>query len=186
MSTDANAPTWAFSQQTRKRRLNGLWVDAVAVMHGLLALLPSPLRNAAWRLVLGSCGRHVFFDRKVYVKYPWLVSIGSSVSVNRGVEFYPDLGSRAGVSIGSDVYLAPHVRFHASGHDLEELERHIGSPIVVGDGCWLGSGVLVMPGATIGANSVVGAGSVVTRDIPPNSIAVGAPARVIRSRVDQD
>ena len=53
-------------------------------------------------------------------------------------------------------------------------------PINIGDGCWLGGGVIVLPGVTIGDGAVIGAGSVVTKDIPANSLAVGNPCRVIR------
>lgn len=54
-------------------------------------------------------------------------------------------------------------------------------PIVIGDNVWLGGGAIIMPGVTIGENSVIGAGAVVTKDIPANVVAVGNPARVIRS-----
>lgn len=54
------------------------------------------------------------------------------------------------------------------------------SPIAIGDGVWLGGGVIVLPGVTIGENTVVGAGAVVTRDLPDGVVAVGNPARVIR------
>ena len=53
-------------------------------------------------------------------------------------------------------------------------------PIKIGDKCWLGGGVIVLPGVTIGDGSVIGAGSVVTKDIPANSLAVGNPCHVIR------
>jgi maltose O-acetyltransferase len=176
--------SWAFDDQTRKRTLNGAWVDALALIHAMLAILPSPVRNLAWRALLRTCGTRVFFDRKVYVKFPWLVSIGSRVSVNRGCEFYPDLASRSEITIGDDVYLAPHVRFHASGHDVDDLETHVGAPISVGDGSWLGAGAILLPGVRIGRRCVVGAGSVVTKDVPDDSIAVGSPAQVIRTRSD--
>ena len=55
-----------------------------------------------------------------------------------------------------------------------------GFPITIGEDCWLGAGVIVCPGVTIGARSVIGAGSVVAKDIPADSMAVGNPARVIR------
>jgi maltose O-acetyltransferase len=53
-------------------------------------------------------------------------------------------------------------------------------PITIGDNVWIGGGAIVLPGVTIGANTVVGAGSVVTKDLEPNIVAVGNPARVIR------
>lgn len=57
-----------------------------------------------------------------------------------------------------------------------------GLKVKIGNNVWLGYGVLVLPGVTIGENSIVGAGSVVTKDIPPNSIAAGNPARVLKER----
>jgi acetyltransferase-like isoleucine patch superfamily enzyme len=177
-----SATAWAYGDQVRKRRINQLWVDAAAVLHVVVGLLPGPLRNGAWRLLLGSCGKHVFWDHKVYVKYPWLVRIGDSVAVNRGVEFFPDLSSKSGITIGSNVYLAPHVRFLASGHDLEDLEKQVGAPITVGDGCWIGAGALILPGVTIGDGAVVGAGAVVTKDVAPRTIVGGSPAQVLRDR----
>ena len=66
-------------------------------------------------------------------------------------------------------------------HDLEYSE-----PITIKDGCWICSGATVCGGVTIGENSIVAAGAVVTRDVPPNSIAAGVPARVIREIDDGD
>ena len=69
-------------------------------------------------------------------------------------------------------------------HDIDperRLEPPVADPITIGDNVWLGARVIVLPGVTIGENSVVGVGSVVTRDIPPSSLAVGVPAKVVRS-----
>ncbi|MBN6777527.1 hypothetical protein JRG19_03045 [Pseudoclavibacter alba] len=79
----------------------------------------------------------------------------------------------------------PNIQLLAPTHPLDS-ERRIagwesGEPITIEDGCWLGGGVIVCPGVTIGRRSVIGAGAVVTRDIPPFSLAVGNPARVIRA-----
>src|SRR5690242_12269643 len=75
----------------RKRLINDWFVYALNAVHALLALLPPPLRWLGFKLMLGRLGEGVHFDYRVYFKYPWLVEIGSDVSVNRGVEFYPGL-----------------------------------------------------------------------------------------------
>jgi len=77
-----------------------------------------------------------------------------------------------------------NVTFMNSDHDVADSERRAGmyhpKPIIVGDGCWIGGGVIILPGVTIGRGSVIGAGSVVTKSIPANSLAVGNPCKVIR------
>lgn len=59
-------------------------------------------------------------------------------------------------------------------------------PIVIGDNCWLGGDVTILPGVTIGNNTIIGAGSVVTKDIPENVVAVGNPCRVLRAITEED
>ena len=172
--------SWAFQNTHRKRLVNEWYVYLINLGHMLAELFPGPIRRMVLSRALGSCGSNVFVDHKVYVKFPWLVHIGDSVSLNRGVEFYPDLASKSSITLGSGVYVGPHVRFHASGHDPENLEQHVGGSIVVGDECWIGAGALILSGVSIGQGSVIGAGAVVTKDVPPNVIAVGVPARVIR------
>ena len=64
---------------------------------------------------------------------------------------------------------------------LRRQKWEAAAPITVEDNVWLGGGVILLPGVTVGANTVVGAGAVVTKDLPPNVVAVGTPARVIRT-----
>lgn len=156
-----------------------MWAANLA--HSVLELFPGPVRRFVWRRAFGSCGREVFIDHKVYVKFPWLVFVGDHVSLNRGCEFYPDLSSGSTITLGADVYVAPNVRFHASGHDIGDLERHIGGDIRVGNGCWIGAGATVLPGVVIGAGSVVGAGAVVARDVPERVVVAGVPARIVNA-----
>ena len=79
---------------------------------------------------------------------------------------------------------------YTATHPLLAEERNQGLekalPIVIGDNCWIGSGVTILPGVTIGSNAVIGAGSVVTKDIPENVIAIGNPCRVIRPITETD
>lgn len=91
----------------------------------------------------------------------------------------------AQVTVGEDVQIGPNVQLLTATHPLEPGPRRdkweAARPIVIGDNVWLGGGVIVCPGVSIGANTVVGAGSVVTKDLPADVVAVGAPARVVRS-----
>jgi maltose O-acetyltransferase len=167
--------------------VNNAYVYVLQVLHLLLDLCPWFLRNAAWRLLLAKCGRGVFFDHRVYVKFPWLVSIGDDVSINRGVEFYCSLRTASRITIGSNVRLAPHVRLHAAGHDPDDPDLgDSGADIVIEDGVWIGTGAVVLQGARIGRDAVIAAGSIVTGDIPSTAIAGGIPARVIRYRKQHD
>jgi maltose O-acetyltransferase len=166
-----------------KRWLNHAYLYAIQWLHLALDLSPWFLRNLAWRLLLRECGPGVYFDHRVYVKFPWLVSIGSDVSINRGAEFYCGLREASTITIGSNVRIAPNVRFHAAGHDPDDPGlRDNGAPIVVESDAWIGAGSVVLQGVRIGRGAVVAAGSVVTRDVPPWSIAAGVPARVVRER----
>jgi maltose O-acetyltransferase len=88
------------------------------------------------------------------------------------------------ISIGEEVLFGPGVHVYTATHPLEASLRRSGAelalPVTIGDGVWLGGGVIVCPGVRIGENTVVGAGSVVTRDLPDRVLAAGNPCRVLR------
>ena len=90
----------------------------------------------------------------------------------------------ADVRIEDDVNLGHHVVLTTSGHLVGESIRRAGllraSPIVLEQGCWLGAGVTVLPGVRVGRGAVVAAGALVHRDVPPNTLVGGVPARVLR------
>lgn len=119
------------------------------------------------------------------------VSIGhhSSVQAYTSLIGYGTLDDVQGqITIGNYVRIAPYVFMISGNHVFRDLERPIAqqglefAPVTIEDDVWIGARVVVVAGVTIGQGSVIGAGSVVTRDIPPYSVAVGSPAKVIRSR----
>jgi acetyltransferase-like isoleucine patch superfamily enzyme len=106
--------------------------------------------------------------------------VGRNVFINQNCTFY-DLG---GLDIGDDVMIGPNVSLITSGHPLDPAQRRafvIAKPIVIERNVWIAAGATVIGGVTIGENAVVAAGSVVTKDVPPNTLVGGNPARVIRS-----
>ncbi|MBO5221777.1 MAG: sugar O-acetyltransferase [Clostridia bacterium] len=94
------------------------------------------------------------------------------------------------IYVGDSTMLGPNVVLATAGHpilpELREQVYQYNIPVRIGRNCWLGAGVIVLPGVTVGDNSVIGAGSVVTKDIPPNVVAVGNPCRVLRPISDRD
>ena len=113
--------------------------------------------------------------------YGYQTTIGARTFVNWGLVSL----DVATVTIGDDVQIGPGVQLLTATHPIEPGPRRdkweAAQPIVIGDNVWLGGGVIVCPGVTIGADTVVGAGSVVVQDLPASVVAVGSPAKVIRS-----
>ena len=138
-------------------------------------------RAAILREMLGEVGERVVIRPPLVMDYGSQTTIGSGTFINAGAVIL-DVGR---VTIGADVQIGPNVQLLTPTHPLEPTLRATGAeaaePIVIGDNVWLGGGVIVCPGVTIGSDSVVGAGSVVVRDLPAAVLAVGNPARVVRS-----
>jgi len=111
------------------------------------------------------------------------IRVGRNVFINQNCTIY-DLG---GVAIADDVMIGPNVNIITSGHPLEPSQRRAGvtaKPIAIERNVWIAAGATIIGGVTVGENSVVAAGAVVTRDVPPNTLVGGNPARVIRSIVE--
>ena len=108
------------------------------------------------------------------------IRVGCNVFVNQNCTFY-DLG---GLDIADDVMIGPNVSLITSGHPLEPSQRRacvVAKPIAIERNVWIAANATIIGGVTVGESSVVAAGSVVTRDVPPHTLAGGNPARVIRS-----
>lgn len=131
--------------------------------------------------LLGSIAPDAHIRPPLYVDYGSYITVGSGTFANFGLTAL----DVAPITIGSDVQIGPNVQLLTPTHPLDPERRRAkleaAEPIVIEDNVWLGGGAIVLPGVTIGENSVIGAGAVVTKDVPANVVAVGNPARVIRS-----
>ncbi|WP_249313777.1 sugar O-acetyltransferase [Congzhengia minquanensis] len=94
------------------------------------------------------------------------------------------------IYVGDYTMFGPNVTIATAGHpilpELREKAYQYNAPVHIGKNCWLGAGVIVLPGITIGDNVVIGAGSIVTKDLPPNVVAVGNPCRILRKINEHD
>lgn len=117
------------------------------------------------------------------------IGLGVVIGDNCGLDAYCFIGAAGGVKIGNNVIMGQHVSFHAEEHNVDDPLRPIKDQgvrrlgIVVEDDCWIGANVTFLDGAHVGRGCVIGAGAVVKGRIPDYSIALGAPAKVIRSRI---
>lgn len=117
-------------------------------------------------------GKHVHFGKNIYANF--------NLTLVDDTHIY----------VGDYTMIGPNVTIAAAGHPIEpELRRkgyQYNFPVKIGENCWIGAGVIIVPGVTIGDNTVIGAGSVVTKDIPSNVVAVGNPCRILREINEHD
>ena len=127
------------------------------------------------------------FGGGAHVRAPLRVDYGSRLHIGEGtfVNYSLTALDVVDIRIGRNCQLGPNIQLLTPIHPLEPGPRRdgweAGEPITIGDNVWIGGGASIMPGVCIGEDSVIGAASVVTRDIPARSLAVGSPAKVIRT-----
>ena len=131
---------------------------------------------------------------------PYLISLGDHTEVSFDCAFITHDGATWGfrnqerykgvirfgrIRVGDNVFIAPNCGFYTAGHPLDIETRNkgleYGKPIKIGNNVWIGGNVVVLPGVTIGDNVTIGAGSVVTKDIPSNTVAHGNPCKIVKN-----
>ena len=152
------------------------------IIHRYNALPPSAEseRLAILKGLLGNIG-----DDQIIINQPFYCDYGKQIRV--GKRFFANFNftvlDEAPVSIGDDCFIGPNVSIYTACHSTDPVERNSrrewAEPVTIGDSVWIGGSVTILPGVHIGNNVTIGAGSVVTKDIPDGSVAVGNPCRVI-------
>lgn len=138
-------------------------------------------RDAMLEKILGKKGTNCCIRSPFQCDYGYNISVGDNFFAN--YNFIVLDGGK--VTIGNNVFIAPNVGLHTAGHPLDSKRRNEGleyaGPITIEDDVWIGAGVQVCPGVTIGHGAVVAAGAVVTKDVAPDTVVAGVPARPVKT-----
>jgi maltose O-acetyltransferase len=125
--------------------------------------------------------------RSTWIQPPFYCDYGTNIHIGEDVFFNFNcvILDAAPVTIGSRTQFGPNVQIYAATHPLNAAARRCGlenaKPVTIGADCWIGGGVIICPGVTIGDRCVLGAGSVVTKDVPDDTLVAGNPAKPIRT-----
>jgi acetyltransferase-like isoleucine patch superfamily enzyme len=185
---------------------HALWRKRLAQLGSNPDIQPTAHLEYAGKIHIGS---HCRIARNALLRAntdnPQGISIGNNVSVQENVLVNANRGHVAigndswlgpativygngGVEIGSDVMVASHCAINTVSHNFENTDTPMNkqgvncAPVVIEDDVWIGTAAVILQGVRIGHGSIIAAGAVVTRDIPPYSIAMGVPARVTGTR----
>jgi maltose O-acetyltransferase len=143
-------------------------------------------RNAILQKLFGKTRGNFYVEPPFRCDYGYNIEIGDHFYANYNLVIL----DCAGVKIGDNVFIAPNVGIYTAGHpihsDLRNQELEFALPIEIGNSVWIGGNVVINPGIKIGDHTVIGSGSVVTKNIPPNVVAVGNPCKVLRSITEDD
>jgi acetyltransferase-like isoleucine patch superfamily enzyme len=144
-----------------------------------LWFLPRPVRNAILRRMDVEVGTRALVEPGVHFR-GGPVLIGAYTYINTGCFF--DAGG--GITIGAHCHVGQRVDIATASHRFGDATQRagewFGEPVVIGDGCWLGAEVMVLPGVTIAPGCIIGARALVTRDTESNGLYVGSPAVRVR------
>ena len=142
------------------------------------------LRYCSLKRICKSCGENVVVYPGAYLTYLESCVLGNNISIHENC----NIGCKGGLSVGDNVMISQGVSILTTEHDYLQLAIPMrDAPIIlksvsIGNDVWIGAHAVITSGVKVGQGSVIGAGCVVTKDIPSWSIAVGVPARIIKTR----
>ncbi|MFJ8265538.1 putative colanic acid biosynthesis acetyltransferase [Peribacillus asahii] len=140
-------------------------------------------RNFLLKLFGANVGKRVKIRSNAKFTYPWKVSIGDNSWIGDNVNFY----SLDEILIGSNCVISQDTYLCTGSHDMNDpYFGLITKPIIIKDGAWIASDVFVYPGITINEMAVIAARSTVTKDVPPNEVFAGSPARFVKKRFKEE
>ncbi len=140
---------------------------------------PDEVRSIMEKLTGSKIDSGTRINPPFYTDFGKFTTFGKNVFVNFGCTFM----DRGGITIADGAFIGPNVQLITENHqEPPNLRQNVYSrPIAIGRGVWIGAGATILPNVSVGENSIVAAGAIVTKDVPPNAIVGGIPAKVIGS-----
>ena len=137
-----------------------------------------PFRRMIAKRLFRSCGKNFCAEYNVRFNFGQFLSLGDDVFMNAGVF----IDTKGGVSIGNSTGIAEFVRIFTHAHSEADHVERTYSPVKIGNFVKIYTGATILPGVTIGDQAIVASGALVTKDVPPNMVVAGVPAKIIRER----
>ena len=161
-------------------------LKAAKLCHQISSCFDSVEKNDLIQSLFGRSDQTTQLNGNFFCDYGYNIEVGKNFYMNtNGVIL--DCGK---VIIGDYVMIGPNVTLCTAGHPIDAATRYtyeeFAKPIYIADKVWIGANVVVLPGVSIGFGAVVGAGSVVTKDVPENTVVVGNPARVVKENINTE
>ncbi|MBP1929785.1 acetyltransferase-like isoleucine patch superfamily enzyme [Methanolinea mesophila] len=161
-----------------QRYLHFLWDAFDRTPYSLAANLAIPIRRMIARKLFSGCGKNFCAEANIRFNFGQNIDAGDNIFINAGTF----IDSKGGLTIGDAVGIGEFVRIFTHTHSESDHAERTYAPVLISDYAKVYAGAMLFPGVTIGEQAIVAGGAVVTKDVPPNAVVAGVPARVIRER----